>query len=287
MEFLFFAAVLAGVAIFHTHALRIAMGGAVLIALYKILWSPFKVGAGVSGLLTHLGHEWVLLSNLLLLLGFALLADRFEKSEVPALLPRFLPGGWQGGFVLLALVWALSGFLDNLAAAMIGGAIAHTVFKGRVHIGYLAAIVAASNAGGAGNVVGDTTATMIWIAGISPLEVAEAYIAAAVALVTFGIPLAMKQDAYMSLSRDFDAQAHVDWTRVAIVGFILVAAIVVDVLVNTRLAEISGLFPFLGATVWAAVLLTMSLRRPNWSLVPGAFKGAVTATPAATLPASP
>ena len=63
----------------------------------------------------------------------------------------------------------LSWFLDNIAAAMIGGAIAREVFRSKVHIGYLAAIVAASNAGGAGSVVGDTTTTMMWIAGVNPL----------------------------------------------------------------------------------------------------------------------
>ena len=82
------------------------------------------------------------------------------------MLPRCLPDDWKGCFVLLVLVFVLSSFLDNIAAAMIGGAIAHTVFQGKVHIGYLAAIVAASNAGGAGSVVGDTTTTMMWIAGI-------------------------------------------------------------------------------------------------------------------------
>jgi hypothetical protein len=33
---------------------------------------------------------------------------------------------------------------------MIGGAIAHVVFRNRLHVGFLAAIVAASNAGGSG-----------------------------------------------------------------------------------------------------------------------------------------
>ena len=46
---------------------------------------------------------------------------------------------------------------------------ARRVFRGKVHIGYLAAIVAASNAGGSGSVVGDTTTTMMWIDGVSPL----------------------------------------------------------------------------------------------------------------------
>jgi len=276
VEFILFGFVLAGVAMFHHYTLRIALGGAIVIALYKILLSPFKTGAGLGGLALHLGHEWVILTNLLLLLlGFALLADLFEKSEVPAVLPRFLPDDWKGCFVLLVLVFVLSSFLDNIAAAMIGGAIAHTVFKGKVHIGYLAAIVAASNAGGAGSVVGDTTTTMMWIAGISPTEVLEAFIAAGVALVIFGIPAAMKQQAYSPIQKDAAAGAHIDWARVGIVAFILVAAIAVNVTINTRFNAISDRFPFLGAAVWVAILLMVAVRQPNWSLLPGAFKGSI------------
>jgi Na+/H+ antiporter NhaD/arsenite permease-like protein len=276
VEFILFACVLAGVALLHHYTLRIAVGGAVVISLYKVLASPFKTGVGLGGWVAHLGHEWVILVNLLLLLlGFALLADLFEKSEVPAVLPRFLPDNWTGCFVLLVLVFVLSSFLDNIAAAMIGGAIAHTVFRGKVHIGYLAAIVAASNAGGAGSVVGDTTTTMMWIAGIHPLEVLEAFVASAVALVVFGIPSAMKQQAYSPIQKDADARAHIDWPRVGIVAFILIAAIVVNVLINTRYSEVSDLFPFLGAAVWAAILLSTPLRRPTWGLLPGAFKGSI------------
>ena len=99
IEFILFAAVLAGVALFHAHTLRIAVGGAVVIALYKIIASPFKTGAGLDGFIGHLGHEWVVLANLLgLLLGFALLAQHFEDSELPALLPRWLPDDWTGAF---------------------------------------------------------------------------------------------------------------------------------------------------------------------------------------------
>lgn len=276
IEFLMFAAVLLGVAMFHHYTLRIAVGGALLISLYKIVASPFKVGAGVAGFAAHLGHEWVVLVNLLLLLlGFALLADLFEKSEVPAVLPRFLPDDWKGCFVLLALVFVLSSFLDNIAAAMIGGAVAHTVFRGKVHIGYLAAIVAASNAGGAGSVVGDTTTTMMWIAGIPPAEVLEAFIASGVALVIFGIPAAIQQQAYSPIQKDADAGAHIDWTRVGIVAFILAAAITVNVVVNTRFNALADLFPFLGVAVWVAILLCTLLRRPTWSLLPGAAKGSV------------
>ncbi len=276
VEFILFACVLAGVAMFHAHTLRIALGGAIVIALYKIVFAPFKTGAGVVGLLGHLNHEWVILVNLLLLLtGFALLAKLFEDSEVPAVLPRYLPDDWKGCFVLLALIFVLSSFLDNIAAAMIGGAIAHTVFKGRVHIGYLAAIVAASNAGGAGSVVGDTTTTMMWIAGVSPVEVLEAFLASGVALLVFGIPAARQQQAYAPIQQDADASAHIDWVRVGIVAFILVSAIAVNVTVNLRFNSISDSFPFLGAAVWVAILIGAALRRPDWSLLPGGCKGAV------------
>ena len=98
--------------------------------------------------------------------------------------------------MLLVLVFVLSSFLDNIAAALIGGTVARHVFRGKVHIGYLAAIVAASNAGGAGSVVGDTTTTMMWIAGVSPLSVVEAYVAASVAMLIFGVPAAMQQHRY-------------------------------------------------------------------------------------------
>ena len=93
------------------------------------------------------------------------------------------------------MVFVLSSFLDNIAAALIGGAMAHQLFRAKVHIGYLAAIVAASNAGGSGSVIGDTTTTMMWLAGVSPLAVLEAYVAATVALVVCGIPAAKQQHA--------------------------------------------------------------------------------------------
>jgi Na+/H+ antiporter NhaD/arsenite permease-like protein len=276
VEFWLFATVLAGVALFHHFTLRTAVLGALGIALYKTLFSPFTQGAGLSGLALHLGHEWVVLSNLLLLLlGFALLAKHFEDSQVPAVLPRWLPDDWKGCFVLLVLVFVLSAFLDNIAAAMIGGAVAHTVFRGKVHTGYLAALVAASNAGGAGSVVGDTTTTMMWIAGVSPTEVLEAYIAASVALVVCGVPASLVQQQYSPIQKNQSPDARVDWARVGIVCFILLAAIVVNVLVNTQFAQLADLFPFLGVAVWLAVLATAGLRKPDWALLPGAFKGAV------------
>lgn len=274
IDFLLFAAVLIGVALFHHHTLAIAVGGLVVITLYKLLVTGFKTGTGLSGLGLHLEHEWVILANLLgLLLGFALLSKHFEDSKVPALLPKFLPDDWKGGFILLAIIWVMSSFLDNIAAALIGGAIAHTVYRAKVHIGFLAAIVAASNAGGSFSVVGDTTTTMMWIAGVSPLSVFEAIIAASIALLIFGIPAAKQQQAYSPIVSDAPAGVVVDWARVFIVGFILVLAIAANVIVNTHYTELADRFPFIGVAVWIALLLCVPLRQPDWSQLPGAFKG--------------
>ena len=164
VDFILFGLTLAGVAVFHKCTMRVALTGLVTITIYKIAFTGFKTGDGVMGFISHVGHEWVILVNLLcLLMGFALLSQHFEKSQLPLALPKFLPHDWKGGFVLLVMVWVLSSFLDNIAAALIGGAMAHQLFRGKVHIGYLAAIVAASNAGGSWSVLGDTTTTMMWI----------------------------------------------------------------------------------------------------------------------------
>jgi Na+/H+ antiporter NhaD/arsenite permease-like protein len=276
VEFFLFALTLLGVALFHHHTLRVALAGLIAVSAYKIAVTGFRDGPGVAGLLAHLGHEWVILTNLLgLLLGFALLSAHFEKSDVPKVLPKYLPHDWKGGFVLLLMVFVLSSFLDNIAAALIGGAMAHTVFRGKVHVGYLAAIVAASNAGGSGSVIGDTTTTMMWIDGVDPLDVLHAYVAAGVAVVVCGIPAALQQHRHSPIMKHEPAGTHVDWVRVGVVAFILVVAIAVNVVVNTRFAESSDRFPFIGVGVWAAILLTVPARRPHWSLLPDALKGSI------------
>lgn len=276
LDFILFAATLLGVALFHHHVLQVALTGLVVISGYKIFFTGFKTGAGFAGFAAHMNHEWVLLFNLFcLLVGFALLARHFEESGVPEVLPRLLPEGWLGPFVLLVLVFVLSGFLDNIAAALIGGTVAASVFKRRVHIGYLAALVAASNGGGAGSVVGDTTTTMMWIDGVSPLDVLHAYIAAGVALVIFGIPTSLMQHRYMTMVRDLQTASRIDWARVGIVGFILVSAISVNVTVNVKYPELADHFPFIGVAIATAILLAIPVRKPEWSLVPNAVKGSI------------
>jgi hypothetical protein len=59
------------------------------------------------------------------------------------------------------------------------------------------------------------------------------------------------------------------------VGFILVAAIATNVVVNVAFAEVADRFPFIGAAVWVAILAAAPWRRPAWGEVPGAVKGSV------------
>src|SRR6185437_5545235 len=222
IDFVLFALTLIGVALFHRHTLPIAVGGMIVISLFKIAFSPFTEGPGVAGWLDHLGHEWVLLTNLLgLLLGFALLSKHFEASRIPQWLPKLLPNDWKGGLVLLFMIFVLSSFLDNIAAALIG----------------------------------DTTTTMMWIDGVNPLQVLEAYVAAGTAMLVFGIPAAIQQQRYSPITREAPVGVVIDWARVFIVALILITAIVVNVVINVRYNDIAGDFPFIGAAVWVALLV--------------------------------
>ncbi len=276
VDFILFALTLLGVALFHNYTLQVALTGLVAVSAYKILFTGFKTGLGLAGFAGHLGHEMVTLTNLLgLLMGFALLSRHFEKSHVPVILPKYLPSDWKGGFVLLVIVFVLSAFLDNIAAALIGGAMAHQLFKAKVHVGYLAGIVAASNAGGAGSVVGDTTTTMMWIAGVSPLDVLHAYAGAIVALFIIAYVAAKQQHAYSPIIKHAHEHTRVDWARVGIVGMILAFAIATNVFINTTFPEMADRFPFLGAAVWAAILLSIPMRRPDWEVMPETLKGSV------------
>ena len=124
--------------------------------------------------------------------------------------------------MLLVMVFVLSSFLDNIAAALIGGTMARAVFRGKVHIGYLAAIVAASNAGGVGQRRrrhdDDDDVDRRRLAARGARGVRRGRRRARV----FGIPAAMQQHALLAdRSSDAHARLRIDWVRVAIVAFIL------------------------------------------------------------------
>ncbi len=275
VDFFLFGATLLSVAFFHHRTFTVAVTGLSIIVLYKFIFTGFPPGPGIEGFLAHMWHERIILSNLLLLLlGFAVLSRHFEDSGAPEVMPRYLPDNWLGPLTLLGIVFVFSGFLDNIAAALIGGVIAKHVFK-QVHIGYLAAIVAASNAGGAGSVVGDTTTTMMWIDGVSPLDVVHAYIAAIVAWVVFAIPLSLKQQAYSPIQKHAEGEHKVDWGRIGVVALILVCAIGANAGANIYAPQVLSVIPVIGLAVWVAIFAGALIRKPNLKVAADSVKGSV------------
>ena len=276
VDFILFGLTLLGVAIFHHKTLQVALTGLAAIIVYKLALHRLQAGRGPLRPCAAHQHEWVILANLfLLLMGFAILSRHFENSRIPDEMPAFLPDGWAGGLALLAIVFVLSSFLDNIAAALIGGTMARHVFKGKVHIGYLAAIVAASNAGGSGSVVGDTTTTMMWIDGISPLRVVEAYVAAIAGFLIYGIPAALQQHRHSPIVKDAPRGLQIEWTYVGIVAAILIIAIPSNVIANLKFPALLDIIPVIGLAVWVVILATAPLRQPDWKIMPETFKGTI------------
>jgi Na+/H+ antiporter NhaD/arsenite permease-like protein len=275
VEFIIFGLILLGVALFHKQTFWVAVIGLTVLLTFKLVFDPgFHLMEHLFGT-TPMGEqlmdkglrqgEWGIILNLLgLLLGFAILSKIFEESGVPDILPKFLPDDWKGPFVLLIIVFVLSSFLDNIAAALIGGTIALVVFKKRVHIGYIAAIVAASNAGGSGSIVGDTTTTMMWIDGVNAFNVLHAYVAAFVALLFFAYFASRQQDKYQKIQKDASLNVKVDWVKIFNVGLMLAGAIISNILYD---------MPALG--VWIAIVIGSFFRPVPWKEIPGAIKGTI------------
>jgi Na+/H+ antiporter NhaD/arsenite permease-like protein len=264
VEFILFGMTLIGVAVFHHKTMYVALIGLAAVLLFKYIFTDFSLVKHVIGNAQTEG-EWRILVNLMgLLFGFAILAELFRESKIPDVLPKFLPDDWKGGFVLLIFIFVLSSFLDNIAAAMIGGTIALVVFKGRVHIGFLAAIIAASNAGGAGSVVGDTTTTLMWIDGVNPLDVVHAFFASGVALLIFGVIGSIQQQRHQPIIKDPAKGIVIDWGKILIVFLILVCAIITNYTLE---------LPALG--VWIGILIGSTFRKTPWLELKKAWKGTI------------
>lgn len=264
---------LLGIAAFHRQALPIAAAGLVAILAYEALVNQFPTGTGADALLAHAEHEWVTIANLLLLLvGFELLSNQFERSNLPDHLPAILPDDWTGGFVLLGLIFVLAAFLDNIAAAVLGTVVARHVYGRRLRVGFLAAIVAVSNAGGAGSVIGDTTTTLMWLDGVAPTTLLWAYVAAVPAFLVCALPAALQQHRFQPIVADVEPGHPLEWRRIGIVAFILAAAVATNIVANGL--GVGESFPWLGLAVCAAILVTSPIAAPDWALIPHAARGA-------------
>src|SRR5258708_27921045 len=68
VDFILFGLTLLGVALFHRRTLPIALAGLAAITAYKLMFTGFKFGIGLSGLALHIHPEWRILTHLFLLL---------------------------------------------------------------------------------------------------------------------------------------------------------------------------------------------------------------------------
>jgi Na+/H+ antiporter NhaD/arsenite permease-like protein len=285
-EFFIFAATLIAIGIFHGHTLLAAALGLFAAVLYKL--AILGGTAWVHWIGAVAAHEWSTLANIVLvLLGFAVMANHFERSHLAEVLPRVLPDNWAGGVLLLGMVFALSIFLDNIAAAIIGGIMARHYYRSEVGVGFLAAIVAAANAGGAGSVMGDTTTTMMWINGISAFKVLPAFLASLVAFLIIG-PLAAVLQGRPSGPLPSGAQLPIDWSRALVVLVLLGAIIAVNFLGNALSPTLYKTGPWLGIGLWIAIAVTALWRKPDWraprQAVPGTLFLAALVALAAMMP---
>lgn len=176
--FLGFVAMLAMLMVFHHHKMYAVGGGFIGLSLMFIAYK------GAPEWVHHFAehHRRHLLLQLAMLLpGFSLAAHYFEESGASrsiaqrldwssllrpfgaSLRPYIAPLVSQDTVLLWCVFW-LSTVLDNIAAAMIGGTILMALYgSGNVPFSMLIGVIAASNLGGAGSPVGDTTTVMMFI----------------------------------------------------------------------------------------------------------------------------
>lgn len=211
--FVVFSLMLMGLMVFHHHKLWcVALG-------FTVLSVAFMLNGSVGDWLEHFGdhHRSHLLINLALLLpGFALAAHYFEHSGSSKGLAKVLTSD-------VALLWAIFGLstiLDNIAAAMIGGTILMARYgQGNVPFSMLVGVIGASNLGGAGSPVGDTTTVMMFISespSVPVVQIAAAMVAAfpAQALLVWwavrhnAVPIALNEETWRKEAAHLDQVAH-------------------------------------------------------------------------------
>jgi hypothetical protein len=104
--------------------------------------------------------------------------------------------------------------------------------------------------------------------------VLPAYLAAAVAFLLFGFAGARQQHRFQPILAHDEPGHPLQWRRIAVVAIILLAAVAANVGAN-----LSGggkeVAPWLGLALWAAIIVTSVIARPDWSVMRQGMKGAI------------
>jgi Na+/H+ antiporter NhaD/arsenite permease-like protein len=91
----------------------------------------------------------------------------------------------------------------------------------------------------------------------------------------FGVIGAIAQHRYSPIQKHAPAELRTDWTRAAIVLVALIFLVGANAGANLFAPGLEEVMPLLGLALWAALLLSMVVRHPDWRLVPEAAKGAL------------
>jgi Na+/H+ antiporter NhaD/arsenite permease-like protein len=245
-----FILMLVGLLLFHTKKTQVvAIGFAALSIGFMV-----ENGGGLNTLGLHFAvpHRFHLLFNLALLLpAFGLVAYEFEHSGASNFLAKFLKSD-------MALLWAifwLSTVLDNIAAAMIGATILRAKYGMEASpFKMIIAVICASNLGGAGSPVGDTTTIMMFISEkpkIGVVEIFKAFFATLPAQFLINIWAKNHQVS----PRDFSGEdSKVEWR--AMLPMLAIPGLVIGNFLNQ---------PGLG--VWAGLMLGLILGMKKLNVV--------------------
>lgn len=246
-----FGCTLGGLTVGHKYNLEIALSGLASLAIYSIYVGQIKLGA-------HAVHEIPALLNLALMLaGFAVVAKLFEDSGVSDILPRWLYDDWRGGAQIILGVSFMSAFLDNIAACLIGGVIARKVYKGRVSVAFVAALVMASNLGGAHSPIGDTTTIMMVNSKIPVHDIFPSIPGVILGTLMLAYFAGKKQEKYQHITEDGPPNPHlVDEAHKTEAGGVrknMLAAVAI-----TLVCVIAGTLAFhaTGIGVWVGLIIS-------------------------------
>jgi Na+/H+ antiporter NhaD/arsenite permease-like protein len=116
---------------------------------------------------------------------------------------------------------------------------------------------------------------MMWISGVSPIEVLPAFVGAIGAFAVFAPLGAISQQKRLPFSRPSRSEVQIDWLRVAIVLVALLTLVATNVTASSIIPGLDAIAPALGLGLWAALLVTARLRAPEWNVLGEATKGAL------------
>jgi hypothetical protein len=116
---------------------------------------------------------------------------------------------------------------------------------------------------------------MLWLGGVSPLSLLDAYVAAVAAFIVFAIPASFAQHKYAPIVKDAPRGLSIAFRYVAAVVIVLAAAVAANVGAHWLDSQILNRIPLIGIAVAAALILCAPFAKPDLPVIPRAARGAI------------